>query len=110
MKSIQEIISNLSEERKKIFSLFQKKGPLTKQDLLPITKTNLSTLNRMIQPLEDERLVVEVGIGESSGGRKPVLYDLNLIKFYLLGIDISRPYTELVITDPKMNILKKQMF
>jgi predicted NBD/HSP70 family sugar kinase len=110
MKSIQEIIANLSEEGKEIFSLFQKKGPLTKQELLSATKTNLSTLNRIIQPLEDERLVVEAGIGESSGGRKPVFYDLSLTKFYLLGIDISRPYTQLVITDPKMHILKKQMF
>jgi predicted NBD/HSP70 family sugar kinase len=110
MKSIQEIILNLSEEGKELFGLFQKKGPLTKQDLLPIIKTNLSTLNRMIQPLEDERLLVESGIGESSGGRKPVLYDLNVSKFFVLGIDISRPYTQLVITDPKMHILKKQIF
>jgi predicted NBD/HSP70 family sugar kinase len=110
MKSIQEIISHLSEEGKELLSLFQKKGPLTKQDLLEVVKTNLSTLNRMIQPLEDERLVVEAGIGESSGGRKPVLYDLSASKFYVLGIDISRPYTQLVITDPKMHILKKQIF
>jgi predicted NBD/HSP70 family sugar kinase len=63
-----------------------------------------------MQPLEEERVVVEAGIGESSGGRKPLLYGLNPYKFYILGIDIARPYTRLIITNPKLEIVDKRLF
>lgn len=110
MTSIREFLTKLSKEGREIFGILQKRGPLTKNDLLQITKTNLTTLNRIMQPLEDERMVVEVGIGESSGGRKPVLYGLNPKKFYVLGIDISRPYTQLIITNPILEIVDKRLF
>jgi predicted NBD/HSP70 family sugar kinase len=63
-----------------------------------------------MEPLEKEKLIIEVGIGDSSGGRKPVLYDLDTKRFYVLGIDISRPYTEIIIADPKMNVLNIKTF
>jgi predicted NBD/HSP70 family sugar kinase len=63
-----------------------------------------------MEPLEEDKVIIEVGIGDSSGGRKPVLYDLDTKRFYVLGIDISRPYTEIVITDPKMNVLNSKSF
>ncbi len=110
MSDIGQFFAKLSPGGKETFSLLQKDGPLTKNDLLVRAKTNLSTLNRIMQPLESERFVVETGVGESSGGRKPVLYDLNKKKFYVLGIDISRPYTQLIITNPKLDIVDKRFF
>jgi predicted NBD/HSP70 family sugar kinase len=110
MTSVREFLTKLSREGREIFGMLQKRGPLTKNDLLQITGTNLTTLNRIMHPLEEERLVVEVGIGESSGGRKPVLYGLNPKKFYILGIDISRPYTQLIITNPILEIVDKRLF
>ncbi len=107
---LNEKFVQLNKEGKQVFSLLQKNGPLTKNVLLEILKTNFTTLNRIMEPLEKEKLIVEVGIGESSGGRKPLLYDLNTKCFYVLGIDISRPYTEIVIADPKMNVLYNYRF
>lgn len=110
MENRHNIFSGISEEGREIFSLLQKKGPFTKNDLLNFTGTNLSTLNRMIQPLETKRLVVEAGIGESSGGRKPVLYDVDQNNFFVAGIEISRPYTQVTITNLKAKIITKQQF
>jgi predicted NBD/HSP70 family sugar kinase len=101
---------NIDKEGKQVFSLLQKKGPLTKNDLLNLIHSNFTSLNRIMQPLEERKLIIEVGIGDSSGGRKPILYDINPKSFYILGIDISRPYTQVIVTGPKMNILDKTRF
>lgn len=110
MNPLWEKFTRFCKETRQAFNIIQKKGPLTKNDLLIPFQTNLSTLNRIIEPLEKERLIVEAGIGESSGGRKPVLYDLNPKRFYILGLDISRPYTQMVLTNPKMDILYRDFF
>jgi Transcriptional regulator/sugar kinase len=69
----------------------------------------LSTLNRVLQPLIDDRLIVETDIGESTGGRRPVLYDINPKRYYIIGIDISRTYTQIVVTDMKMRIIEQEL-
>jgi predicted NBD/HSP70 family sugar kinase len=63
-----------------------------------------------MKPLEDSKLIVESEVGESTGGRKPILYDINSHGFYVLGIDISRTYTQIVIVDLKMNLIDKYRF
>ncbi|HBF35890.1 MAG TPA: transcriptional regulator [Firmicutes bacterium] len=108
--AIKDILTHINREGKQVFSLLQKSGPLTKNGLLEILKTNFTALNRIMDPLEKEKFIMEVGIGESSGGRKPLLYDLDPKCFYVLGIDISRVYTKIVIADSKMNIISKKTF
>lgn len=104
------IISGLAMESKKIFRLVMHKGALTKGSLAELSGLKLTTLNRMMQPLENAGLIVKSEIGESTGGRKPVLYDANPKKYFLVGIDISRTYTQAVLTNLKMEPLEKYRF
>lgn len=104
------ILSCLSFESKEIFSLLLHKGALTKGDLTELSGLKLTSLNRMMQPLEELGLIVKAEIGESTGGRKPVLYDVNSGKYYLVGIDISRIYTQVVLTNLKMELVEKYRF
>jgi predicted NBD/HSP70 family sugar kinase len=110
MENIQTIIRSLSKEAKNIFSIIQKRGPISKNQLLEITSLKLTTLNRIIEPIENLKLINECGIGESSGGRKPILYDVSSNNYCIVGIDISRTYTQIVLVDLKMNILFKEKF
>jgi predicted NBD/HSP70 family sugar kinase len=103
-------VLGLKKEGKFVFDIILRKGPLTKGEILDITKMKLSTLNRIMQPLENERLIVESSIGESTGGRRPILYDVNPHQFYLIGVDISRTYTQMVVTNLKTNILYQKQF
>lgn len=100
----------LREEAKAILGIILRKGPLTKSDIQHITKMKLSTLNRVMQPLETEGLIIESFTGESRGGRKPVLYDVNIQKYYLIGVDISRTYTQMAVTNLKTKILYQKQF
>lgn len=105
-----EILTNLSPMGKRIFNLLQKKGSMSKSEILIRTNMKLTTLNNVMNPLEESQIIIQKCIGESIGGRKPILYDVNLCKFYAIGIDISRLYSQVVITNLKMEILHKEMF
>lgn len=110
MIDIIDIFKNMSLEAKKILSILQKNEPMTKSKLIEITQMKLTTLNRIMNPLEKDKIIMEFSLGESTGGRKPALYDVDNRKYGLIGIDISRMYTQVVFTDLKMNLLYKQRF
>lgn len=110
MKNSSEILKNLDSQEKQIFNLLQKNKHMTKREISLFTNIKLSTLNYIMHPLEQSRIIVRKSIGESTGGRKPVLYDVNLCDLYIIGIDISRLYTQVVITNLKMEILYKEIF
>lgn len=110
MQGAAELLQNLDEETAGLFSLVQKQGPLTKSEIAHAAGIKLTTLNRMMQPLEREALIVQSCIGESTGGRKPVLYDVNPGRFSIIGVDISRTYTQIVATDLKLQVLGRYDF
>ena len=95
----------LSQHERIVFEKIQKDGPFTINSLVESFNFKLSTLNRIINSLKAERLIVEAGFEESSGGRKPVLFDINTATAYLIGIDISRTHSRVVLCDMKMRLL-----
>ena len=100
-----EIINKLDSRTKSILDIIQRFGPLTKNDILIKSKLKLSTLNRDMSELEELKLISSVSIADSTGGRKPTLYDVTRGGYYLIGIDISRTYTQIVVSNLKFETL-----
>ena len=98
-------ISNLVPNEKIVFDKIQKDGPFTVNGLMDCFDFKLSTLNRIINALKSADLVVEAGYEESTGGRKPALYDINTQDAYVIGIDISRTHSRIVLCDMKIRII-----
>lgn len=110
MQDILSFIKNLDTDAKKVFSVIRNNPLLTKNAVLGFTGMTLSTLNRVMKPLLDENIVVPAGIDQSTGGRKPLLYDVNPGRFFILGIDISRTHTDMVISNLKMKLFSTRRF
>lgn len=105
-----EILKELSDRELGILNLIQKKGSITKKDLQIAADVKLTTLNRAMKILEDNNLIVEVGTCESTGGRKAVEYSVVEEGIYVIGIDISRTYVKLVLSNLRMDIIKNEQF
>ncbi|EHI98599.1 ROK family protein [Clostridium sp. DL-VIII] len=103
------VFKSLEDRGRYIFDVIQKNGPITKSELIDMTKIKLTTLNRDLQILIDEKIIIESDIGKSTGGRKPSLYDVNPKGFYIIGIDISRTYTRIVIANLKLKVVKEKL-
>ncbi len=54
-----------------------------------------------------EGIVTESDLGESSGGRKPKMLQINGDAFYVIGIDAGPGSVDCVLTDLSGNILKR---
>jgi len=81
--------------RSVVLDLIRTQGPISKADVKRITGLNFTTVTNAVTDLVAEGLVEEVGLGSSSGGRKPVLLTLNATAKYVLGCELQS--TELVI-------------
>ncbi|WP_068775239.1 ROK family transcriptional regulator [Paenibacillus sp. FJAT-26967] len=102
-KPITERIGNRKE--KEIFELIRQGGTVSKIELLEKSGLTVSTLTRLLDELCDQELITESGYGPSTGGRRPVLYQIRADYGCALGVDISRTLTRLVLTDMHLNIL-----
>jgi predicted NBD/HSP70 family sugar kinase len=83
---------------------------MTKNDLSHATKIKLSRLNYVMEPLTKNGIIVSERIGQSSGGRKPVLYSVNGYDLFVVGVDISIMYTQIVITNLRMEVVYEELF
>ncbi len=101
---------NLSEREQKSFQileLIRQRGPLTRTELSQGTGFNIVTVSNYISQFIERGLVVERGFDVSTGGRKPILVELNSKSGFAIGIDLGpvdmyhTRHTVVVITDFK---------
>jgi len=103
-----KMFEELDERCKFIFNIIQQYGPVTKSEISAITQIKLTTLNRDMEVMVSKKIVIETSTAESTGGRKPALYDVNPHDFYIIGMDISRTYTEIVIANLKFEVIAEK--
>ena len=64
-------------------------GPLSNSELSKIIKLSTPKINSLLVELIEDGLVMELGRGDSSGGRRPNIYGLVEDGFYVVGITIN---------------------
>jgi len=83
--------------KKTVLEIFYRQGHQTIADLCEATNNSIPTITNLMNELTAEDWVSNFGIGQSKGGRKPILYGVNPDYGYIFGIDLSRQFTRLCI-------------
>ncbi len=107
---IRNFVHTLSQKEKSmklLYALINKHGPISKSDLIDHSGLTQTTCSRLIEELIELNLIIESGFGESSGGRKPFLYEIKSDAYYLIGIDISRTYSKVLLMDLKLAVISE---
>lgn len=99
----------MSGRAKRIFYALYRQGPLTKKELQATLNLKLTTLNREMRLLEEKNLLSGAGEAASTGGRKAATYALTP-RLYLVGVDLSRTYVRIVLTDLKLQVRSMEAF
>lgn len=89
--------------KKLLYDRIAEQGTVSKLDLLQTFSLTKSTMTRILDEMTEESLLIESGFGESSGGRRPILYQINPFYGYIIGLEISRVYSSLGLFDMQMN-------
>ena len=100
-------IRDLTEDELLVFEILQKGDPATKKELEARLGWTASTTNRAVQSLLRKGAVEETGLLESTGGRRPSLFDIRSDSGCLLGIHISYGFVNLALCDLKLRLLDR---
>lgn len=88
-----------SPKAKELFQEIRRKHEIGKNDLLAVSGLTVSTLTRVLEELAFAGLISESGLGISTGGRRPILYQVRADYGYAFGLDISRVTSRLILLD-----------
>lgn len=77
-------------QKRTIVGLLHKDGYASAPELSKKLKISLPNCLSILSDLIDTGLVKNIGIGESSGGRKPALYGLSENECYVIACDVAR--------------------
>lgn len=80
-------------------------GPCTLADLTHKLHISVPTMTKLVNDLVEERIVIDNGKVETSGGRRPNVFGLANTAIYFAGIDIGRDNIRYVMTDLKNNVV-----
>lgn len=89
-----------------VFSLISQYKQMTKQELMDKSGLTSSTLTRILEELLGIGIISADEYGESTGGRRPIIYRVNAQYGYVFGLDISRAASKLLLCDLQMNIIE----
>jgi len=96
---------NKIRQKKKILSLLHTQGDTSAPELSKLLKISLPTCFSLLNDLISLGYVKNLGIGESSGGRKPNLYGLPQNGFYVISCDFARFHAHMAICDCNNNFV-----
>ncbi len=97
--------------KREILHLIRKSGTISRADIANISGLTAPTVSRIVEYLVNEdKMVSYIGIGESSGGRRPVLVQFSGKDNYVVGIDIGSTTIRGVLSDLEANFINEIRF
>jgi predicted NBD/HSP70 family sugar kinase len=82
-----------------LLNLIQSKAPISRADLARRSGLSPATVSGIINLLVQDGLVMEQAIGDSSGGRPPVMLSLNPDAGYVVGVKLTEENIIAALTD-----------
>ncbi|MCJ8008261.1 ROK family transcriptional regulator [Lederbergia wuyishanensis] len=89
-----------------ILDVIRKNGPISRAEIAKKVNLSPTTVTSAVSDLIRDSLVVEGGTGESSGGRKPILVQLNPDVCFLIGVAIDA--SKITIAELNLNAKVKR--
>lgn len=102
----QEAIKMLNQ--KKIMQLLYRNKELTKQEISKTLNLSIPTVITNINELISQGFLDEAGVGESSGGRKPVIVRFLPNSRYSIGVCITRDQIRMILTNLDFEVIAER--
>lgn len=83
-------------------------GECTLAELTKELHISVPTITKLVQELEDENIVMDLGKVETPGGRRPNIFGLANSAIYFAGVNVGRDNMSFLITDLQNNIILEE--
>ena len=85
--------------KRTVLSLIRKHDDIYKTEIARLANLSVPTVMKIVDGFIENKIVIESGVGESSGGKPPTLLRFNKSAYYLIGIDTNAVSIVIVVTD-----------
>jgi glucokinase-like ROK family protein len=97
-KGSPQYINRLNKIR--ILNIIREKGQISRAEISKVSSISAPTVTRIVDSLiNEEGLVHEIGVGESSGGRRPTLVEFSGQDNFVIGIDLGTTHINGVLAN-----------
>jgi predicted NBD/HSP70 family sugar kinase len=105
-------LTEREQKNLELLEMIRQKGLLTRTELSRGTGFNIVTVSNYVSDFIKQGLVVERGFDVSTGGRKPILVELNATAAYAIGVDLglmdkAKLHMAAIITDLRGTIVHR---
>ncbi len=93
--------------RSAILDLIRSSGTVSRIELSAMSGLTPTSISRMVKSLIEAGLVIETGLGDSTGGKRPSLLELNPTARYAIGLSLDESQLTYVVTDFEGNVVSQ---
>lgn len=93
-----------------VLTYVRDRAPISRAEIARETALQRSTVSAIVDDLQLDGLIEEIGTGDSTGGRKPTLLKLRTGIPVAIGVDITPRYTTIALADLAGQVLKENTF
>ncbi len=94
--------------RSLILNVIRQEGSVSRAAIARRTRLSRSTVSSIVSELLEANLVHEVGRGRSSGGRRPILINLNYNAGYVVGVDLGATHLIILIANLNGDVIARR--
>jgi len=92
-----------------VLRTIEKNGPISRADVGKIVGLTPPTISAIVKDLIERDIVQEIGKGDSSGGKKPILLKINTKIAYMIAVDLGGENgIRVALMDLSYNIVKEK--
>ena len=93
-----------------VLNYVRDRSPISRAEISRETELQRSTVSAIVDSLQCSGLIIEIGMGDSTGGRKPTLLKLKTGTPVALGIDLTPRTTTIAVADLAGTVLEQETF
>ena len=94
---------------KQLFQIIYDREPISKPEIAEFCGISLTAISNYTNQLEEIGMIISTKKGSSSGGRKPLLYEVNKDFWYIIGVDLRASHFYIFVSDLKAQVVYSQI-
>ncbi|HKR00402.1 MAG TPA: ROK family transcriptional regulator [Pyrinomonadaceae bacterium] len=96
--------------RQIVLNYVREREPISRADIARETALQRSTVSTIVDALQADGLIEEIGAGESTGGRRPTLLRIRTSGVMAIGVDIAPSQTIVATSNLAGRVLEQEKF
>lgn len=96
--------------RRIVLNYVREREPISRAEIARHTELQRSTVSAIIDELQTDGLIEEIGAGVSTGGRRPTLLRLRMAGAAAIGVSIELSHTVIATSDLAGRVLEQRKF